>query len=197
MRRLVLVCLLLAIPAAAKTRSVRHPEPWPTFSNEVVRIFQRNCQTCHHDGDVAPFSLTTYDESKPYAQLIKLMTRTRQMPPWKPTQGCGEFADERRLSQDEIDTLARWVDAGAPEGDRADLPRALDFSSGWALGPPDRVFSNPEPYTPPAEGDTYRCFTIPTNLSTTTYVAAVDSHPGDRETVHHLISFIDTTGESA
>lgn len=198
MRRLTLALVLLALPAsAARTRAVRHPVPWPTFSNEVVRIFQEHCQSCHHEGDVAPFSLTSYEEAKPYATLIKHMTKTRQMPPWKPTEGCGEFDNERRLSQVEIDTIGKWVDAGAPEGNPAELPPPLDFSSGWVLGQPDMVIRNPEPYTPPAQGDTYRCFTIPTNLSTTTYVSAVDTHPGDRETVHHLISFIDSTGESA
>jgi hypothetical protein len=196
MRRLLLLAALLAVPASAKQRAVRHPEPWPTFSNEVVRIFQRNCQTCHHEGDIAPFSLTSYAPAKANALLIKVMTQSRQMPPWKPTDGCGEFADARRLPKDDIDTIARWVEAGAPEGDHADLPPPLDFSSGWALGQPDLVISNPEPYTAPPEHDTYRCFTIPTNLKTTTYVSAVDTHPGDRETVHHMISFIDTTGES-
>ena len=197
MRRVLIAVLLLALPALARTRAVRSPPSWPTFSNQVVRIFQQHCQSCHHAGDVAPFSLTSYEEAKPYAPLIKLMTQTHQMPPWKPTQGCGEFADERRLSQKEIDTIVEWVNGGAPEGDREDLPPPLDFSSGWALGQPDVVYRNPEPYTPPAQGDTYRCFTLPTNLTKTTYVRAIDTHPGDRETVHHLISFIDTTGESA
>jgi len=197
MRRLALtLALLLALPALARQRSVRHLGP-PTFSNQVVRIFQQHCQTCHHEGDIAPFSLTSYEEAKPWAQLIKIMTKTRQMPPWKPTQGCGTFADERRLSQAEIDTIAEWVDSGAPEGLESDLPEPLDFSSGWALGTPDLIVRNPEPYQAPAEGDTYRCFTIPTNLKTTAYVSAVDTHPGDRETVHHMISFIDITGESA
>ncbi len=198
MRRLTLVLLLLALPAAAaRTRAVRHPVPWPTFSNEVVRIFQEHCQSCHHAGDVAPFSLTSYEEARPYALLIKLMTKSRQMPPWKPTEGCGEFADERRLSQEEIDTIEKWVDAGAPEGNPAELPQALDFSSGWVLGQPDLILRNPEPYQPPFPGDTYRCFSLPVNRASTTYVSAVDTHPGDRETVHHLISFIDITGESA
>ena len=200
MRRFVILSLFLALPAfAARQRSVRHPEPpaGPTFSKEVVRIFQANCQSCHHKGDIAPFSLTTYAEAKPYAAMIKLMTKSRQMPPWKPTDGCGQFADERKLSQDQIDTLANWVDAGAPEGNPADLPAPLDFSTGWLLGQPDAIFKNPEPYLPNINGDTYRCFTIPTNLTQTRYVRAVDTHPDDRQTVHHVISFIDTTGESA
>ena len=202
MRHLALaLALSVSLAASAKIRAVRHPQPpapvtGPTFSKEVVRIFQQHCQTCHHDGDIAPFSLVNYSEAKPYAALIKFMTQSRQMPPWKPTQGCGDFRDERRLTDGEIDTIARWVDGGAPEGNRADLPQPLDFGSGWALGEPDLVLQNPEPYTAPAGKDTYRCFTIPTNLTSQAYVAAVDTHPGDRTTVHHVLSFIDTTGES-
>lgn len=205
MRRLGLLLLVLFVPlvagAAGKSRSVRHlpppvPTVGPTFSNEVVRIFQQHCQTCHHEGDIAPFSLVTYPESKPYATLIKFMTQSRQMPPWKPAQGCGDFKDERRLTDAEINTLAQWVDNGAPEGNRADLPAPLDFNGGWALGQPDAIYKLPEPFTPPMGQDTYRCFTIPTNLTSTAYVKAVDTKPGDRETVHHVITFIDSTGAS-
>jgi Copper type II ascorbate-dependent monooxygenase, C-terminal domain len=196
----LLVLLTLALnAAAAKQRAVRHPSPpsGPTFSNEVVRIFQQHCQTCHREGDIAPFSLVTYAEAKPYAQLIKLMTQTRKMPPWKPTDGCGEFTDERKLTQQQIDTIAKWVDAGAPEGNPAQLPPPLDFGNGWALGTPDLVLANAESYTPGHHGDTYRCFSIPTTAATTRYVRAVDVHPGDRETVHHVLTFLDTTGVSA
>ncbi|HEV3484174.1 MAG TPA: hypothetical protein VG106_02125, partial [Vicinamibacterales bacterium] len=200
-RTLLLLVLLTATfsAAAAKQRAVRHPSPptGPTFSNEVVRIFQQHCQTCHHEGDIAPFSLVTYEEAKPYAQLIKLMTQTRKMPPWKPTDGCGEFTDERKLTQQQIDTIAQWVDAGAPEGNRAQLPPPLDFGSGWSLGTPDLVLSNAEAYTPGHHGDTYRCFSIPTTGTAARYVRAVDVHPGDRETVHHVLTFLDTTGVSA
>jgi Copper type II ascorbate-dependent monooxygenase, C-terminal domain len=202
MRRISLALVLLVpLFAFAKVRAVRSPsapEPvaGPTFSKEVVRIFQQHCQTCHHEGDIAPFSLTTFQEAKPYANLIKLMTQSRQMPPWKPADGCGDFKDERKLTQGEIDTIAKWVDSGAPEGNRADLPAPLDFSGGWALGQPDQVFKMSEPFTPPAGKDTYRCFTIPTNLTSPQHVQAVDTRPGDRETVHHVITFIDTTGAS-
>lgn len=203
MKRALLV-FLIALPLfAAKTRSVRHvpqapplPAGTPTFSNEVVRIFQQHCQSCHHEGDIAPFPLVEYGDAKPRAALIRFMTETRKMPPWKPVPGCGEFRDERRLSDAEIATIAKWAEAGAPEGDRAQLPPPKDFSSGWVKGPPDLVLQNRESYTPPAGTDTYRCFTIPTNLTSSAYVAAVDTHPGDRRTVHHVISFIDTTGAS-
>lgn len=190
---------LLALTGAARRRSVvvAPPPSGPTFSQEVVRIFQQHCQTCHRPGDIAPFSLVTYQEAKPWAQLIKIMTRTREMPPWKPSAGCGEFAGERVLTAGEIETIGRWVDDGAPEGNPADLPTPLDFSGGWSRGEPDVVLKSPEPYTPPSRGDVYRCFTMPTNTTSERYVAAVDFRPGDRETVHHVIAFIDTTGASA
>lgn len=198
--RILVAVLLTALPMlAARQRAVRHPSPsppGPTFSKEVVRIFQQHCQSCHHEGDIAPFPLVTYEDAKPHAALIKFMTQSRQMPPWKASQSCGTFADERRLSTADIDTLAQWVNNGAPRGNPTDLPAPRDFSSDWLLGQPDLVLQNDVAYTPPAGTDTYRCFTIPTNLISTAYVRAVDTHPGDRETVHHVLTFIDTTGAS-
>lgn len=197
--RILFLALATALPLFAKQRVVHHPRPAnaaPTFSNEVVRIFQQHCQTCHRPGDIAPFPLMQYSDAKPRASLIKIMTQTRQMPPWKAAEGCGDFRDERRLSDAEIATIAKWADAGAPEGNRADLPAPRTFNDGWELGTPDLVLANNEPFTPPPHEDTYRCFTIPTNLTSDRWVRAVDTHPGDRQTVHHVLTFVDTTGES-
>jgi len=199
MRRVVLASALILAFVSARQRST-HPVPppaGPTFSKEVVRIFQSNCQTCHHRGDIAPFSLMTYADAAPWVSNIKLMTRTHQMPPWKPAQSCGIFDSPRILSQTDIDTISKWVDNGAPEGNPADLPPPLNFSGGWALGQPDLTLSNAQPYTPPAVGDMYRCFSIPTNSTSDQYVSAIDIKPGDRQTVHHVIAFIDTNGSSA
>src|SRR5258707_12846148 len=124
-RKALLTTLFAAALAAAflgaRTRPVRFPDApaGPTFSNEVVRIFQDRCQSCHHAGDIAPFSLMTYADARPYASEIKLMTGTHQMPPWKPVSGCSNFTQARVMPQSEIDLLAKWVDAGAPEGDRS------------------------------------------------------------------------------
>lgn len=202
MRRLPIVAIAAASAilflGASRQRIVRTaPRPaGPTYSKEVSRIFQAHCDTCHHPGSIAPFSLMTWADAQPHAAMIKLMTSTRQMPPWKPAPDCGEFADTRTISQDEIDTIARWVNSGAPEGDPGDLPPPLDFSSGWTLGQPDLALSYPQAYTPPAGGDIYRCLPLPTNLTGDQYVSAIDIHPGDRKTVHHVIAFIDTSGQS-
>ena len=202
MRRIILVVAIAVTLLGAKATK---PPKWsaqqsadsPTFSKEVVRVFQEHCQSCHHPGDIAPFSLMTYADAKPYAQQIKLMTKTHQMPPWKPAPGCGDFADERVLPQSTIDLIAKWVDNGAPEGNRADLPAPLSFNGGWVNGQPDLVLGNSEAYTAPAHGDEYRCFTIPTNTTEDKYISTIDFRPGDRETVHHVIAFIDTGNESA
>jgi hypothetical protein len=198
MRRVVLASALVLAFLGARQRAVRPAPPvsGPTFSNEVVRILQANCQTCHHPGDIGPFSMMTFADAYPRAMDIKYMTQTHQMPPWKPVQSCGVFDSPRVLSQDNIDTLAKWADNGAPEGNHADMPTPLNFEGGWALGQPDMVLSNTQPYTPPAVGDMYRCFSMPTNSTSDQYVSAIDIRPGDRQTVHHVIAFIDTTGES-
>lgn len=203
MRRFALAAALAAaFLGASRQRSVHPPvappaAPAPTFSNEIVRIFQAHCQTCHHPGDIGPFSMMTYAETRPHANDIKFMTQSHQMPPWKPSMTCSELADARVLTQDEIDLIAKWVDDGAPQGNPSNLPPPLQFEGGWALGQPDAVLSNPQPYTPPAASDMYRCFTLPTNLTADQYVSAIDVKPGDRQTVHHVIAFIDTNGSSA
>src|SRR3954453_15077623 len=106
MRRIVFAAaLVLALVAARQRAVVPPPQPvvaGPTFNKEVVRIFQDHCQTCHHPGDIGPISLMDYAGAYPNRLQIKLMTKTHQMPPWKPSASCGDFADVRGLSQQEI-----------------------------------------------------------------------------------------------
>lgn len=202
--RVLLGVLLLSssiAAAAPRQRVITPPAPapapgTPTWSHDVAPIVQEHCQACHRPNEIAPFSLLTYSDAAPWAKRMKLMTQTHQMPPWKPEEGCGEFADKRGLTPAQIETITKWADAGAPRGNPADEPAPKVFSSDWALGQPDLVLSYNEPYTPPSEGDMYRCFPIPTNLTEDRYVAAIDIRPGDRETVHHVIAYTDTTGES-
>jgi mono/diheme cytochrome c family protein len=168
-----------------------------TYSTHVARILQDNCVTCHRDGQVAPFSLTSYDEAKTWATEIKEYTHARQMPPWKPEPGFGEFQDVRRLSEDELTLIAKWVDHGTPEGDSSDLPPTAKFNDDWALGEPDLIVEMPEEYKVGPEGDDdYRHFIIPIKLEKDQFVESIDVQPGNRETVHHVIVYADTSGKA-
>jgi len=175
----------------------RKAQAVPTFSKEVVRIFQKSCQTCHHPGDIAPFSLMTWQESRPWAKSIREKVLLREMPPWKPVAGCGEFQDARGLTDEEIQTIVAWVDGGSPEGDPADLPAPLEFPDGWSLGAPDLVVVNNESYTPPTQGDIYRCFSVPVgDLRGDRWVSAISVKPGNPRIVHHVIVYPDNNGVS-
>jgi mono/diheme cytochrome c family protein len=169
-----------------------------SFNKQVVRLLQDRCQVCHRPGEVAPFVLTTYQDAYQRRQKILSVVRKRQMPPWKAVPGHGEFTDVRRLSDAEIDVIARWVAAGAPEGDPRDLPPARKFPTGWALGRPGAVFTMEEPFTVPAQSrDIYRCFTIPVRLGGgRQYIWASEVLPGNRKVVHHVQTFLDVTGIS-
>jgi hypothetical protein len=160
----------------------------------VAPILYQNCVTCHRRGEVAPFALETYPQARTWAQAIKTMTASRKMPPWKAASN-GEFHNERHLTGAEITTLAAWADAGAPRGDPKLLPPRPQFASGWKLGEPDLVVEMPETYELGPEGrDLYQCFVIPTQFGENRYVSAVEVQPGNRNIVHHVIGFLDTSG---
>src|SRR5579884_514952 len=108
----------------------------PTFSHDVAPIIYQNCAVCHHTGGSGPFPLITYQEVKKHARQIAAVTRSRYMPPWLPAPGYGDFIGERRLTRAQIETIAAWVHAGAPEGNPAESPVPPQFSSEWQLGPP-------------------------------------------------------------
>jgi hypothetical protein len=184
--------------SATGSATLQAGDPAVTFSNQVVRIFQKNCQVCHRPGDIAPFPLLTYEDAYPWARRIKEVTQSRYMPPWKPVAGCGEFQNRRGLTEEEIATIAQWVEAGAPEGNPSDMPPPAEFPEGWVLGEPDLVLAPEVEYQPnPAREDDYRCFSIPTNLSQDRYVSKIEIRPGNRQIIHHVLLYIDTTGLSA
>ncbi len=165
----------------------------PTFSREVAPILYRQCVSCHRPGGVAPFSLVSYADAAKRAPLIATVTHQRYMPPWLPREP--RFQHERRLTESEIATLARWAGAGAPEGDRDHLPSPPRFPEGWQLGAPDLVAEMPAPFDVPAEGpDLYRCFVIPAAAARDHWVRALDIAPGNPKVVHHVLLFQDVTG---
>ena len=156
----------------------------------------RSCAPCHHSGGAAPFSLLSYDDVKKRAGQIAAVTRSGYMPPWLPEAGYGEFADERRLSAEEIRLIGEWVAAGAPEGPPggAAPPR---FEDGWQLGAPDLVLEASAAFALPASGpDVFWNFVFRVKLPETRYVRAIEIRPGERRVVHHANLLIDRTASA-
>lgn len=187
----------LAVTAAVLLPGRAAPDAeGPTFSREVVRIFQRHCQECHRPGDIAPFPLLRWEDAHRVRGKILRAVETGAMPPWKPVAGFGDLADPRRLSAEEVDTVARWVRAGAPPGDPADLPPPRAFPEGWVLGAPDTVVEAPAYTLTAGAGDVYRCFVVPTDFDEDRWVTAFEVRPGNRAVVHHVLTFLDTEGHA-
>ncbi len=161
-----------------------------TYCNQVSRILQEKCQTCHRPGAAAPFSLLEPDTAVHWSEMIKQVVLERRMPPWHADSRYGKFSNDRRLSQDQIDTLVGWVDQGTPLGDKSQLPARREFSEGWTIGKPDVVFELPDEVTVPATGTVpYRYFETPTNLKEDVWIQAAEARPGNRAAVHHIIAF--------
>ncbi len=170
----------------------------PTYAKDVAAILQKNCQDCHRPGQVAPFSLLTYDQARKRGADIGHVTAEKAMPPWPAsTTYGGPFLDQRVLSDADLKTLKDWVEAGCPEGDPKDAPAPREFASDWPLGPPDLILTMDQPYPLEAEGsDEFRVFPLKTDLPTDRWIRAVDFKPGNRKVVHHIIAGIDASGKA-
>lgn len=197
-----LASLLVAVLSADSSPARgAHPAPRPeagvTFTRDIAPVVFAQCSSCHRAGEVAPFPLLTYRDVQKRARQIALITSQRVMPPWKLTPGYGEFQHERRLTDAQIALFRRWADAGAPEGNLADLTPAPKFTGGWQLGKPDMVLTMIKPVTVPAEGpDVNRSFVIPVHLPAGRYVRAAEFRPGNRRIVHHGTAMLDTSGKA-
>ena len=170
-----------------------------TYSKDIAPIIWRRCTTCHRPGAIGPFSLVTYDDVKRRATQIRIVTARRVMPPWKPQPGKGDFESERRLTDTELEHIQRWIDDGAPEGDRNDLPPmpAQPSADAWQLGTPDLVVRMPEAYTVAAGGtDVFRTFVLPIALPRARFVRALEFRPGNARVVHHANIGVDRTRSS-
>ena len=186
--------IIWAVAAAAVVAA--DAQPTTTFT-DIAPIIWSRCAPCHRPGQVAPFSLLTYDDVRRRAELIATVTARRLMPPWKPLPGHGTFSDERRLSDDELARLQRWVADGAPEGNRATLPSMPAFASGWQLGTPDLIVSMPAAFAiPPDGGDVFRTFVVPIPTDRARFVRALEFRPDNARVVHHATLGIDRTRSS-
>lgn len=185
------VAAVLMAGLALIARSAASSRPPVTFNKDIAPILFKSCANCHRPGEAAPFSLLSYKDARPWAKSIREQVVSRQMPPWHADPHVGAWANDRRLSQAEIDKISAWVDGGAPEGQAKDLPPSPQFVEGWRIGKPDLVLTMPNEFTLDARGpDEYQYFEIPLNFTEDRYVLKAEARPGNRKIVHHIIAFI-------
>src|SRR5262249_50558320 len=176
--------------------STAAPRTDVTYTKQVSRILQKNCQTCHRPGEAAPFALMNYEDASRHGRMIKEVTTQRRMPPWHADPRHGKFGNDRRLSAADVEALAAWVEAGMPKGDEKDLPKPIDWPKGWALGKPDVVFTMPEEFEIPAEGTVpYKHYTIETGFKEDRWVTIAEARPGTAAVVHHVVVYILKEGQ--
>src|SRR5471032_90972 len=156
---------LLATPAHPRAQGA------VTFNRDIAPIFNRNCASCHRAGEMAPMPLTSFKDARPWANAIRKAVIERAMPPWGADPAFGEFANDPRLSDLELATIAAWVGGGSIEGDAKDLPAPPKFTDGWHIGTPDAVLSMSAPADVPASGPRLLVdFPIPTHFTEDKYV---------------------------
>ena len=163
----------------------------PTFYRDVLPILQDHCQVCHRAGEIAPMPLVTYEDTKKWAMPIREAVRTKKMPPWFADPRFGHFSDDPSLTQQQIDIIAAWADAGSPAGDPRDAPLPRHWTTGWNIASPDRVLPMPKPVALPAHGDVeYTYEIVPTDFKEDRWVQSSEVRPSSRANVHHAVVYI-------
>lgn len=182
---------LLMLPSISANESETKSAPKEvTFNKDIAPIFFKSCAECHRQGEIAPFSVMSYKDVRPWAKSIKEQVVGKVMPPWHADPHFGEWVNDRRLSQADIDKIVAWVDGGSKEGEAKDLPPAPKFEAGWNIGKPDETFSIPEQKIP-AEGVVpYLYVKVPTNFTEDRWVTAAELRSTGREAMHHVIVFV-------
>ena len=163
-----------------------------TFYKHIAPIVYQSCAPCHRPGEPGPFPLLTYSDVRKRDRQIVSVIQRRYMPPWLPEAGHGDFREERRLTDEQIQTFEEWMREGAPAGSPADAPPLPSFVPGWQLGEPDLVIEAPVPYHLPADGpDQYWNFVLPLKVPRPRWVKAIEIRPGNLQAVHHANVLID------
>ena len=199
-KSLGVLLFVFAVTAMAPVSASAAEDEVPTFTKDIAPIFQAKCEACHRPGSIAPMSLVTYQEARPWARSIKDRVVSRQMPPWHiaPTVGITDFKNDRSITNEQIDTIVRWVDGGAPRGNPEDMPAAVDWpdESKWYFaeqfdGPPDLIVES-TPYTVPAEAtNAWWRPRVPTGLTEQRWARAIEARPGTvagRKVTPHAIA---------
>lgn len=168
-----------------------------TFSRHIAPIFNQRCVECHREGEIAPFSLTSYEETRGWEFMIAEVVRDERMPPWNANPAHGEFRNDARLTDDEKSLIRTWIENGSPEGDPSELPDAPVFTKGWRISDPDLIIPvRSEPFDVPATGVVdYQYFQVDPGFTEDKYVIAAEARPGNTAVVHHIIAFLQPPGE--
>ncbi len=200
MKLILFLVAVMTLTGAGGRVAAAPPDPLAakkvTYSQHISRIFQKSCQDCHRPGEIAPMPLLSYEEARPWVKSIKKYVVNREMPPWHADPAYGKFKNDARLTEEEVDAIVSWVDAGAPEGDPKHLPPPRKFVDGWSIGEPDAIFSIPRRFRVKPEGEVrYQYFSVPTNFKEDKWVQAAEARPGNRAVVHHIIVFSKEPGE--
>jgi len=194
------LALIATIHATAARPVGAAPAAVPTFAKDVAPIVFNNCASCHRAGEVAPMTLTSYEDVRPWAKVIKTKVVSREMPPWgaDPAHSL-KMRNDRSLTQAQIDTIVAWVDGGAPKGSDADLPPVPKFADGWTFGrEPDYILEMPVEASIPAEGELgVQMFYSPVPWSEDRFAETLEIRPGNRAVVHHAGVFVVDIPEGA
>jgi hypothetical protein len=187
---LALCAAAIAVTASAAGQGAAPATAAPTFNKDVAPILYKNCTNCHRPGEMAPMSLLTFKDARPWAKSIATQVGKGTMPPWHADPAHGNFLNDRRLSDQDKATLVAWASGGAAEGTPADLPAQPTYGSGWTIGTPDAIFAMNEDYPIPAAGEIpYQYFEIATNLTEDKWVQAFEVKAGDPKVLHHVIVY--------
>ena len=166
------------------------PQGDVTYSNQISRILNSRCVECHREGELAPFSMQTYDDVVVWAETIREAVLDGRMPPWFADPQYGHFSNDFSISAEERDLIDRWVTNGCPEGDKSELPAPPSFVSGWRIGEPDAVYEMEEMFTVPADGTVdYQHFLIDPKFDEDVWISAAEARPGNTAVVHHIVLF--------
>ncbi len=171
----------------------------PTFTRDVLPVLQASCQSCHRPGAMAPMSLVTYEDVRPWARLIRQRVSERAMPPWFSNAHIGEYANDPSLTAAQIASIVQWVDAGAPRGNPADAPPPVTWpaAGAWKTGTPDLVVAAPAVNVPASGPDEYPEVEMPTGLTEDRYLQSIEILPENDPVVHHVIVYTVEPGDGA
>ena len=187
---ILLVLIVVGVLVATGTTTAQDAAAAPvTFTKDVLPILQKNCQSCHRPGQIAPMSLLTYEQARPWARAIRAKVVAREMPPWFADPQHGSFANDRSLKQTDIDTIAKWADAGAPQGDPKDAPTPIEWTEdGWQITP-DLIVRGPEfrvPARPPQNVIEWATALMPSGFTKDTWITSLEIKPSDLAVTHHI-----------